>query len=54
MKKQYEEMEEQINNLKANKYGRKTNVFKMREKLLVARRLLRNLVQGRMYRHMSL
>ena len=33
MRKQYDEMEEQINNLKAAKYGRATNIFKMREKV---------------------
>ena len=38
MRKQYDEMEEQINNLKAAKYGRATNIFKMREKVAGSRK----------------
>ena len=33
MKKQCDEMEDQINSLKSKKYGRQTNVFKMREEV---------------------
>ena len=33
MRKQYDEMEEKINDLKSFKYGRATNVFKMREEV---------------------
>ena len=31
MRRQYDQLEDEINKLKENKYGRITNVFKMRE-----------------------
>ena len=38
MRKEYDEMEEKINSLKSLKYGRATNVFKMREEVSCARK----------------
>ena len=40
IRKQFAEMEEQINNLKHCKYGRGTNVFKMREHVCGSKKAL--------------